>query len=347
MAQNPNMSLQAERQGTSSRTRQVLFVLGTHRSGTSALAGLLDLLGCQTPANPIPKLEENPKGFFESRHVARFNDTLMSLFGLTWDKLRPVPDDIMSDARLTDYRQSARDLLQNEFGAAPIWVLKDPRLCRTFPFWSDLFTGSGRSAKVIFTLRHPKEVAQSLRDRNGFTQAQGILLWLIDMLQAEHVSRGHKRAFTTYHQLLQDPIATLERLGQTLDIPFPKNPAAHDACIIDFLDKTLRHHKEARVTNLRPLVREVFMILERWSRNGESAKDHSVLDQARGLIWSLAASLDGSDDPMVVDLFYHAASLLKLQPKQETVSAQYADFLRKANDLAIAAISENLPEETC
>ena len=47
------------------RKRRAIIVLGMHRSGTSALAGVLGLLGARLPARQLPANFANPKGYFE------------------------------------------------------------------------------------------------------------------------------------------------------------------------------------------------------------------------------------------------------------------------------------------
>ena len=81
------------------------------------------------------------------------------------------------------------------------WALKDPRLCLTLPFWMPLLSVlSARSSSssssvaaplvltppaVLFTFRHPVEVAKSLQKREaGFTLKRGLLLWLAYNQQA-------------------------------------------------------------------------------------------------------------------------------------------------------------------
>jgi len=72
------------------------------------------------------------------------------------------------------------------------WALKDPRLCLTLRFWLPLLSsgksvssnrestlgGRGVAPAVLFTYRHPVEVAKSLQKREGFGIKRGLLLWL-------------------------------------------------------------------------------------------------------------------------------------------------------------------------
>ena len=53
-----------------------VFVLGMHRSGTSAVTRLISLLGLGTPPEEdlVQPTDENPKGFWESESLVAFND---------------------------------------------------------------------------------------------------------------------------------------------------------------------------------------------------------------------------------------------------------------------------------
>ncbi len=63
-----------------------VLVLGMHRSGTSAVARLLDGLGLD--AGPVEGLigptDHNPHGHFEVQALVDFNDRLLAELGGTW-----------------------------------------------------------------------------------------------------------------------------------------------------------------------------------------------------------------------------------------------------------------------
>src|SRR6266496_1756616 len=116
-------------------TRQALLVLGMHRSGTSALAGLLIRLGAQGPKTLMPPNEHNPRGFWESDALYQFHERLLHSAGSGWDswtRFSPA----WSDGAVPGLIASEfRGLLEQEFGSAPLFVIKDPRICRFVPFW--------------------------------------------------------------------------------------------------------------------------------------------------------------------------------------------------------------------
>ena len=64
-----------------------VFVLGMHRSGTSAVARAVSLLGFSLgdQADLIPPGPDNPRGFWESKSLVVLNDELLSALGGSWD----------------------------------------------------------------------------------------------------------------------------------------------------------------------------------------------------------------------------------------------------------------------
>ena len=59
--------------------RSAIVILGMHRSGTSALAGVLNMLGCDLPETLMPANAYNEKGYFESNAIRLLNDRVCSI----------------------------------------------------------------------------------------------------------------------------------------------------------------------------------------------------------------------------------------------------------------------------
>ena len=63
-----------------------VFVLGMHRSGTSAATRLINLLGIETcvASDLLPWARDNPRGHWESRSLNDFNDRILARLGCDW-----------------------------------------------------------------------------------------------------------------------------------------------------------------------------------------------------------------------------------------------------------------------
>jgi len=218
-----------------------VFIIGMHRSGTSALGGALEALGLTVGKTVMPPNSElgNPKGYCENHALMHFHDRFLTSIGSKWWDAQPVDDERFSDAPARQFREELLQLLVDEFGQnRPL--IKDPRMCRLMPLWLPLINEYFTQARFVLPIRHPLEVAYSLNKRDGFKLDLGLKLWVVHALEGERTTRGLKRVFTTYDQLVQSPIETVARLAQSLDLP----PEAVTASVPGQIDPGLRHHKK-------------------------------------------------------------------------------------------------------
>ena len=70
-----------------------LLVLGMHRSGTSALTRVLNLLGASLGDDLMPPGDDNPLGFWEHLGIVSVHEALLVALERRWDDPRPMPDD--------------------------------------------------------------------------------------------------------------------------------------------------------------------------------------------------------------------------------------------------------------
>jgi hypothetical protein len=220
-----------------------IVVLGMHRSGTSATAGLLGMLGAELGSRLMPPGPDNPKGFWENLDVVDINDALLAGLDRRWDDVRDMPKDWMASAPATEARAAIATLVEREFAHAPLWAIKDPRLCRTAALWRDALIERDVRPAFLLLVRHPEEVVASLDARSGVPLPESArLLWLRHLIEAERASRGCNRCLITYEELLGDWRACVDRITSELDLSWPISPKAAQARIHAFLGKDGRHH---------------------------------------------------------------------------------------------------------
>lgn len=278
-------NLRAGRHGSG---KVAVLVLGMHRSGTSALAGVVNALGCRNPRTLLPANERNPKGYFESAPIVRLNDEILNAAGSHWSDWRPLAPSWWLSPRFTEFRQRARALLEQEYGEATLIGLKDPRMCRLLPLWRQVLEEAGFDLLCIHIHRHPTEVATSLERRGTIAVQPGVgqLAWLRYVLDAEEHSRDLPRAFVSYDELLNDWRKIKARTEQTFGPIWPATHAAYAKRIDDLLDLSLRHHSaEARAPTsssyLPDDVQSCYQILQDWTTGGESEERRTLLDDVR------------------------------------------------------------------
>lgn len=229
--------------GAPQASRQAILVLGMHRSGTSALTRVLGLSGATLPAHPMGASELNPRGFFESDAIYRLHEELFEAFGTAWDDLSPMPDGWVDTGLGRQFVEKMVEVVRGEFDAAPLFVVKDPRACRLVPFWNTVLQRIETEPLYVLPVRNPLEVSSSLWRAQGVHEQHGRLLWLQHVLMAERDTRGERRVFLTYDQLLEDWRAVLKRLASGLDLTFPRASRRVAAEIDGFLTESLRHHE--------------------------------------------------------------------------------------------------------
>jgi hypothetical protein len=222
-------------------TRQALLVLGMHRSGTSALAGLLVRLGAAAPKTLMGASESNARGHWESEAFCALNDRLLAAAGATWSDPRRIDPAFFGPAARRFGAEFAK-LVAQEFGRAPLVCIKDPRICRLLPFWLPQLAACDVAPRIVFVLRHPLEVALSLKARNGFAIGRSLDLWLRYNLDAELHTRHLPRAFVRYEDLLDDWRSQARRIARRFALRWPSPARTAGASIDAFLSVELRHH---------------------------------------------------------------------------------------------------------
>ena len=222
--------------------RTALLVLGMHRSGTSALSGVLAKLGAESPKSLMPPTADNPKGYWESTAITDFNNAVLASAGSRWDEWEAFNEEWLRTSVGKTMMSEVPALLEQEFGHAPLFLLKDPRICRILPAWVHGLAAADVAVGIVIPVRNPIEVAQSLETRNKLTRLHALLIWLRHVLDAEHDSRGQRRVFVRYADLLADWRSEAARIAQALDIQWPRMSGRVEAEIDDYLDGTLKHH---------------------------------------------------------------------------------------------------------
>ncbi len=224
-------------------TPSPLILLGMHRSGTSALMRVLNLLGVEIGSHLLPKHHTNETGFWEWFPMVQAHETIFQLLHSTWFNPLPLPPQWWQSESLTALQVQMKQVLHHQFANSPLWGMKDPRLCRLLPFWLPILDSLGMSPKFVIIARPPEEVAASLKRRDDFFLHETALwLWLTYMLEAEQYSQPYARVWVTYDELLTDWQATVTKIASVLTLKWPHTPTSVQSQVQDFLTPNLRHH---------------------------------------------------------------------------------------------------------
>lgn len=215
-----------------------VLVIGMHRSGTSAMTRVLNLLGlplCRSE-DLLPHRNGNPTGHWESATLMAFNEKLLAALGARWNRLPPVSDPLARGHALAAFAPAARATFQQAHASAT-WVWKDPRLCLLVSFWRTVLACN---PPLVLMLRHPDEIATSLHRRDGVDRVTSLRLWQDSNEHALLGSAGAPLIVVRHPDLITDPVGTSHRLVSFLTeqgIPAQRN----DDAVRAFIDPGLHH----------------------------------------------------------------------------------------------------------
>jgi hypothetical protein len=224
-----------------------LFVLGSGRSGTSALTRVLSLCGAALPAGLLGATTENPRGYWEPRAAIHLNQAILRRRGSSGYDLTLR----MHEEGACDAKEHAADIAKikaflTRLPAAPLVVIKEPKLTTVSGIWFEAARLAGFDIATVIAVRHPQEVIGSLAKRAAhqpYFQSSPELTsagWLKYTLLAERDTRGVPRVFVEYANLMEDWRREVKRISAALEIDLSTRD---EGAIEEFLTPDLRHHR--------------------------------------------------------------------------------------------------------
>lgn len=263
--------------------RRLLLLLGMHRSGTSALAGLLQSQGFLAPQDVPLADANNPSGYWEPQRIVACHTALMEQLRTSWDDPLLIEQGF-SGERLPAAMEQLEEALEQAFPPAgrkadAVALVKDPRQCRLQQVWNTLLQAHQIDAAAVLIVREPLAVVRSLQRRDQLPVNRALLLWLQYTLEAERHTRHLPRLLLTYQQLLSDPLTVLARCRQFWP---QKSWQSGDHF---WIDPSLDHGRDAQ-TELKALADPLLLELSNGVYNllAGPSPDPELLDRAHGLM---------------------------------------------------------------
>lgn len=285
-------------------SRRVVLVVGSGRSGTSALAGALQALGMYVPTPEVPSSERGSRGVAESQWVVDLHTELLERVNVATYDARPSAwfetgkwsANGMPRTRVVDWLGPQFDVRLNpDLDVEPELVIKDPRLAWFLGLWKAAALRVDAEASYLTPLRHVTEVVGT-RDK----QAARTAAWVNLMLHTERGTRGSSRAFVRYDDLLADWTIPLFRVGQQFGVRAVTEASANSMRKVhQFVDPDLRHsHHTWADLSVPPRLQEIAE--ESWQalsgladEGGDTADRQATLDQLREAYVELYAESEG------------------------------------------------------
>ena len=191
-----------------------ILVLGMHRSGTSIVARLLNMMGVYfaPEGTSLGANQENPKGFWERRDVWALNQMVLHSVAADWHRLSDFTLEKIPAAILAQFKMEAGKIILGMDAHRP-WFLKEPRFCLLAPLWLELLA----FPVCVLVNRSPMEVAASLQTRNAFPLAFGLALWERYNTAALNATRGHRRIQINHADVIANPVGTVRNFHKNLE----------------------------------------------------------------------------------------------------------------------------------
>jgi hypothetical protein len=221
--------------------RQIIFVSGMGRSGTSAMTRVLSLCGARLPEPLLGASESNLTGHWEPIDAININNAFLSRHGASWyDPTLRLQGEIAFSAEEKETCIEQIRALIERCRAGPLLVIKEPRIAALAEFWFEASRRASVTAKVVIPIRHPDQVAASLAARDGISAELSNVLWLKYNFLAERGSRKLPRVFVEYLNLLSDWRKEIGRISERLAVDLSD---ADEAAINRFLDPNLHRQR--------------------------------------------------------------------------------------------------------
>src|SRR5579883_1495566 len=222
--------------------RQLVVVVGMHRSGTSVITRSLQSMGVKLGDRLMPGAAGiNDKGFYEDLDIVVLNEEILSACGKSWysvEPIQPIDVDYLCDR---GYLLRAIELIRSKLAANEIFGFKDPRTAKLMPFWIRVFTTGEFDVRFVLALRNPLSVAKSLEKRDGIHAEHAYLLWLDHVLTSLFCLQKQPVIAVDYDQLLLAPKEELQRVSAWLGKSLDQDDLAKYCQ--DFLDERLCHSR--------------------------------------------------------------------------------------------------------
>lgn len=213
---------------------KLFIVLCLHRSGSSATAGVMNLLGINMGDKLVPASVYNQKGYFENHDFVLLNEQILRSVNSAWNK--PPGREKIKTANFPSVKIRAF-IEKND---KPVWGLKDPRTLLTFEIWKP-YLEEVADIVYVFVHRPFESSVHSLayRDRITIGNAGQILTpYLVNLYYYRHIYKlpPEKIIDVYYEDIIKNPEPFVIKFNEEIGYP----PDNNINKIREFLDNNLK-----------------------------------------------------------------------------------------------------------
>ena len=225
--------------------RQVLVVLGVHRSGTSLTAQVLNALGVRFGDKLIPGRSDNPAGFFEHREIleqTRRLERKLDLAPFRNGASVPWRSDWWKDSSIDEEKAALKQILFNETeNTETIFGFKDPRTLFLLPLWQEIFSELDLTPRYVLALRNLADVAASM-GRRGTGRIRAEMIWAGQMAAGIKYLPQSVDAVVRYECWFNDPQHQGIALARALNLTTGRDDQDLADRIRQVIQPDLRHY---------------------------------------------------------------------------------------------------------
>ena len=204
---------------------RAFVILGSPRSGTSLVAGILERLGVYMGERFVPPGQFNQAGAYENLDFVELNNRIMAAikgdeYGVpNPDRLSKAPEIFADEARAV-IEKNEREL----------WGWKDMRTNFTLPVYKPWL----ENPTYIVVRRDKKSIIKSLMNV-GNPEDRAVNTVKAYYQRARYNTEGEDRVFVHYEEFIYAPESTVRWFAETLNLDGDINKA------VDFIDPSLKH----------------------------------------------------------------------------------------------------------
>ncbi len=169
--------------GDETQSRDLVLIIGAHRSGTSVFTQILSVLGYDLGKTLMPPSFDNPRGFWENQKIVGIHEKLIKRFHKNWTTAGFLPSDWLLSDTAEETVEELEQVLVEDFNKKDPILIKDPRLCMLLPIWQTIAERQKLVLKPLIIIRSPEAVATSISRRNDISLTDARVL-AVSYLQA-------------------------------------------------------------------------------------------------------------------------------------------------------------------
>lgn len=222
---------------------KAICIVGMHRSGTSVISRLINLLGFYLgeDSNLMRSKTDNPEGFWERNDIFDFHERILALFKMKWDTPIPLPAQWTNLDEIKIFREELTELIVRNFSNHKAWAWKDPRTSILLALWKEVLYDLDIPFSCLVSIRNPLDVAKSLETRNGFPHEKSYGIWFNYNISLLYEILSIPHAVISYDHLINNWQAELERCMPILNMDILLDDEKLKEKINNYINPKSRH----------------------------------------------------------------------------------------------------------